>query len=98
MPPELGGKWGTVCLNTRLPLVSRTQQGIFHYRRRLALNQEAGVETSAVLSFATQHGMPPELGRNWGTVCLNTMFLLPIYGVQREADLILKFYESLRYP
>ena len=32
---------------------------------------------SATLSSATQHAMPPELGRNWGTECLNTRFSLP---------------------
>ena len=25
----------------------------------------------------TQHTMPPELGRKWGTECLNTRFLQP---------------------
>ena len=29
------------------------------------------------LSSATQHEMPPKLGRKWGTECLNTRFLLP---------------------
>ena len=29
---------------------------------------------SAVLSSATQHVMPPEFGRKWGTECLNTRF------------------------
>ena len=32
---------------------------------------------SAALSPATQHAMPPEFGRKWGTECLNTMFPLP---------------------
>ena len=32
---------------------------------------------SAVLSSATQHTMPPEFGRKWGTECLNTRFPLP---------------------
>ena len=31
---------------------------------------------SAALSSATQHAMPPEFGRNWGTECLNTRFPL----------------------
>ena len=30
-----------------------------------------------VLSSATQHAMPPEFGRKWGTECLNTRFPLP---------------------
>ena len=33
--------------------------------------------TSAALSSATQHTMPSEFGRKWGTECLNTEFLLP---------------------
>ena len=33
--------------------------------------------TSAALSSATQHAMPPEFGRKWGTECLNTRFPLP---------------------
>ena len=32
---------------------------------------------SAALSSATQHAMPPESGRKWGTECLNTRFPLP---------------------
>ena len=31
---------------------------------------------SAALSSATQHAMPPEFGRKWGTECLNTRFHL----------------------
>ena len=33
--------------------------------------------TSAALSSATQHAMPPKYGRKWGTECLNTRFPLP---------------------
>ena len=32
---------------------------------------------SAVLNSATQHAMPLESGRKWGTECFNTRFLLP---------------------
>ena len=32
---------------------------------------------SAAFNSATQHGMPPEFGRKWGTECLNTKFALP---------------------
>ena len=32
---------------------------------------------SAALNSATQHAMPPESGRKWGTDCLNTSFLMP---------------------
>ena len=32
---------------------------------------------STALSSATQHAMPPEFGRKWGTECLNTRFPLP---------------------
>ena len=32
---------------------------------------------SAALSYATQHAMPPEFGRKWGTEYLNTRFPLP---------------------
>ena len=32
---------------------------------------------SAMLSSATQHAMPPEFGRKWGTECLNRRFPLP---------------------
>ena len=31
----------------------------------------------AALNPATQHLMPPEFGRKWGTECLNTRFPLP---------------------
>ena len=31
---------------------------------------------TAALSFATQHAMPPEFGRTWGTGCLNIRFSL----------------------
>ena len=44
---------------------------------------------SAALSSATQHAMPPEFDRKWGTECLNTRFPLPtlLCEIQREADL-----------
>ena len=49
---------------------------------------------NAALSSATQHTMPPEFIRKWGTECLNTRFPLPglsaVCGIQREADLIYK--------
>ena len=32
---------------------------------------------STALGSATQHAMPPEFGRKWGTECLNTRFPLP---------------------
>ena len=32
---------------------------------------------SAALSSGTQHAIPPEFGRKWGTECLNTRFPLP---------------------
>ena len=32
---------------------------------------------NAALSSATQHAMPPDFGRTWGTECLNTRFPLP---------------------
>ena len=32
---------------------------------------------SVALSSATQHAMPSEFGRKWGTECLNTRFSLP---------------------
>ena len=44
---------------------------------------------SAALSSATQHAMPPEFGRKWGTECLNTRFpsaYPAVCGIQREAD------------
>ena len=43
---------------------------------------------STALSSATQHAMPPEFGRKWGTECLNTRFPAAVCGIQREADLI----------
>ena len=33
---------------------------------------------SVALNSATQHAMPPEFGRKWGTECLNTKSPLPI--------------------
>ena len=42
---------------------------------------------SAALCSATQHEIPPEFGRKWGTECLKTRFPLPaVCGIQREAD------------
>ena len=43
--------------------------------------------TSAALSSATQHAMPPEFGKKWEMECLNTRFPLPTllcagYGVK----------------
>ena len=32
---------------------------------------------STALSTATQHAMPPEFGRKWGTECVNTKLPLP---------------------
>ena len=40
---------------------------------------------SAALSSATQHAMPPEFGRMWGTECLNTRFPLPTLLVRDTA-------------
>ena len=38
----------------------------------------SGVEAlSAALTSATQHAMPLEFGRKWGTGCLNTRLPLP---------------------
>ena len=31
----------------------------------------------SLISSATQHAMPPELGEKWGTECLKTRFPLP---------------------
>ena len=36
------------------------------------------LKQSATWSSATQHAMPPEFVRKWGTECLNTRFPLPI--------------------
>ena len=52
---------------------------------------------SAALSSATQHAMPPEFGRKWGTEYLNTRFPLttlctPVCGIQREAKQTNKHY------
>ena len=53
--------------------------------------------TSAALRSATQHAMPPEFSKKWGTECLNTRFPLPTlqctgYSVKRI--LILLFLYS----
>ena len=32
---------------------------------------------STALNSATQHAMPAEFGRKWGTECINTWFPLP---------------------
>ena len=51
---------------------------------------------SAALSSATQHAMPPEFGRKWGTECLNTRFPLPtLLCVGYSVKLI--FFFRLRY-
>ena len=40
---------------------------------------------NAALSSATQHAMPPEFGRKWGTECLNTRFPLPFSATYTAA-------------
>ena len=47
---------------------------------------------SAALTSATQHSMPLEFGRNWGTKCLNGSLCPAVCGIQREADLFFYFY------
>ena len=54
---------------------------------------------SAALSSATQHAMPPEFGRKWGTECLNTRFPLPTllragYSVKLILILFFSFFFS----
>ena len=47
---------------------------------------------SAALSSATQHAMPPEFGRKWGTECLNITFPLPtLLCVGYSVKLIIDF-------
>ena len=53
---------------------------------------------SAGLSSATQHAMPPEFGRKWGTECLNTRFPLPTllcagYSVKLKKKKVAKLEE-----
>ena len=50
---------------------------------------------SAVLSSATQHAMPPEFSRKWGTKCLKTKFPLPT--LQCEADFFIVIYCGCNY-
>ena len=48
---------------------------------------------SAAFSSATQHAMPPEFGRKWGTEWLNTRFLLPtLLYAGYSVKLIIFFY------
>ena len=54
------------------------------------------------LSSVTQHDMPPDFGRKWGTECLNTRFSMvgpAVCVIQRKAefstycmDILLLFY------
>ena len=47
---------------------------------------------SAALSSATQHAMPPEIGKKWGTECLNTRFPLPtLLRAGYSVKLIIKY-------
>ena len=50
-------------------------------------------QSAAALSSATQDAMPPEFGKKWGMVCLNTRFPLPVCTacIQRKANLIFNF-------
>ena len=53
--------------------------------------------SSASLSSATQHAMPPEFGRKWGTECLNTGFPLPtLLCAGYSVKLIYLFYFDIR--
>ena len=78
MPPELGGKWGTVCLNTRFPLPFLLCAG---YSVKLIyfilLNYLCiFIRQSAGLSFANQYWICRNLGlNNLPAVC----------GIQSEA-------------
>ena len=45
---------------------------------------------SAALSSATQHAMPPEFGRKWGTEVPSAYSA--VCGIQRKANLIIKFF------
>ena len=46
---------------------------------------------NATLNSATQHAMPPEFGRKWGTECLNTRFpLLILVWADYSVKLIMK--------
>ena len=52
----------------------------------------------AALSSATQHAMPPEIGRKWGTECLNTRFLLPtLLCAGYSVKLIFDFFQSVAF-
>ena len=58
----------------------------------------SGVEVKASRSTATQHTMPLEFSGKWGMECLNTRFplpIVPVYGIQREADYIIVFLLSV---
>ena len=64
--------------------VKSTGCGFNHYSRKLNIYFHLYFHffalvsrQSSVLSSATQHAMPPELGGMWGTVCLNIRFPLP---------------------
>ena len=54
---------------------------------------------SAALSFATQHAMPPEFGRKWGTEYLNNRFPLPTLRAGYSVKLIIKLQDfwSINY-
>ena len=67
----------------------------FYYFHSFALV----LRLSAALSSATQHAMPPEFGRKWGTECLNTSFPLPTLlcaGYSVKLIEFLLFYHSQR--
>ena len=52
--------------------------------------------TSAALSFAPQHAMPPEFSRKWATECINTRFPLPtLLCAGHSVKLIIKNNYSL---
>ena len=55
---------------------------------------------SAALSSATQHAMPPEFGRKWGTQCHNTKFPLPTllhagYSVKLKKNILRTYKQNL---
>ena len=47
---------------------------------------------SAAFCSATQHAMPPELGRKWETECLNTTIRLPILLCAGYSVKLIYFY------
>ena len=78
--PEIGGKWGTECLNTRFSAsdgcIRDTAWSWFRFKTFSLYTRRNNYDTNLNKKFVffALVSTPPEFGGKWGTECLNTRF------------------------